>query len=450
MKRALLILLFAAPIFPQTVPFSPVPWMDHTDGVSVEAMGRGGASIAIADDLAGVWSNPAGIAAIRNPEGALGLEGIRARVGTRESMDSTTGDSGASGRAYTQNDRAAGNLYNLGYAAAAKPINVGEREFVFWAGYRPMADFPGMTRTWSLVNETLDASGQAANRTVTSYRSDTSYSDLTPSDWGIAAAAHLSPRLNFGIHLHYLQARVLAQQTEMLPAADQNQISLNYQYAGLLWDAGIQYDAGKGVHFGAVYKSGMKAGMDYRVDQISAVGSAAPIADHAHLRWPDAWGLGAAWRIVPRLRLALDYGRTDWAEARIDHFGYGVSTAADYPTFYPGQQDTSSWRFGAEYQLPSPKNAVWTVRAGYRRDEQNIVPPFMLVSAAGANQPILKSVTAGAGLTLPKIRFDAAYVHVSAEDADNPSTRANPSTHGGGFRLAEDQLLLSATVQLKQ
>ena len=136
MKIISLMLLIAVPIFPQVLPNSPLAWIDHTDGVSVEAMGRGGASIAIADDAAGVWSNPAGIAAIRNTEAVLGLEGIRTRADVREDTWSPWGDAWC--HLHTQDERADGSIYGLGYLAAAKPFKIGERNFVFWAGYRPM------------------------------------------------------------------------------------------------------------------------------------------------------------------------------------------------------------------------------------------------------------------------------------------------------------------------
>jgi long-chain fatty acid transport protein len=92
---------------------------------------------------------------------------------------------------------------------------------------------------------------------------------------------------------------------------------------------------------------------------------------------PEEYGVGLAWMVIPRLTLAADYLRINWASTR----GFGT-------TF--GYRNVNAGRFGVAYDLTTR----WTLRGGYEVASQWSDPAFAANNTLGpAMQP--RAVTAG-------------------------------------------------------
>jgi hypothetical protein len=438
MKIGLLLIFFALPIFPQL-------WYDNTEGVNVEAMGRGGAGIAIAANPAGVWHNPAGLAQIAKAQVSFAAEHIATEEKYHELQETHwvfTGDDFIE-RYETLDDRSDGHWSGLGYISALKPVIIGGKQLALQAGYRRLASFPDAKGSWIQLREFEDPDGTITDHWEhpSDWKTD-SHGGI--DDWGMAGAMKMAHWLSLGINLHFMNADYgfdgISDPRQGYSSS--YRIYRDYAFSGLLWDLGVHIQVLPSVGVGAVYRSGLDAGLDYQwtfFKPASADLEADAVKDHTQVHWPDGHGLGIAWSPMPQWLVAMDYSRMNWSKGSLDEYKYGHTYEnIGFPSLAYGQKDSDTWKLGFEYRHPSDGRSQWILRAGYYRQEQMINQMGGMLG----EQPIYKGYTMGAGFKLGKTNWDIAIMQLRGEE------KAAWTVIGGDIVFVYDNSMRSRTTRI--
>lgn len=262
------------------------------------------------------------------------------------------------------------------------------------------------------------------------------YSASLASAWG---------KVRVGLTVSWIDAdmdqRYLVRETYFETATHPQETLLNgkYQFSDVQFDLGLQWQAFDTITFGLVYHSGFETDLDSqeRLDLSCdpdvwgpACGVPSELRHESSLKWPDGWTVGAKWQPTSRWVVAVDYGQTEWSEARVrgrqfpswDENGNPIvvdlGTVA-YP-FAQEQVDTWAARFGAEYTL-NYLTAQIPVRVGYIREQQAALSTDFTRDEFPPDPQSHQGVTLGVGIIYEALQLDLAWAHMEGEH-DYPIT----------------------------
>ncbi len=428
-------------------------------GTGARALGMGGAYTAVADDVtAAVW-NPAGLALLDRPEVmAVGdwYEGDRVFeaewVGTFDpdrqcgTPDPTNPNPVTTGCREKQHHDGNSALDDRAFAffGGVYPFELGEMRLVGALSFRRVAAFPTVDRTLIVETRNYGADdGILPGRTIDTRVDDDNftggvdaYSASLASAWG---------KVRVGLTVSWVDAdmdqRYVVRETYFETATHPQETLLNgkYQFSDVQFDLGLQWQALDTVTFGLVYHSGFETELDSKERRDlecdgdvwgPACGVPSELRHEASLEWPDGWTVGAKWQPTSRWVVAVDYGQTEWSEARVrgrqfpswDENGNPIvvdlGTVA-YP-FAQEQVDTWAARIGAEYTL-SYLTAQIPLRLGYIREQQAALSTDFTRDEFPPDPPSHQGVTVGVGVIYEALQLDLAWVHMEGEH-DYPIT----------------------------
>ncbi len=180
-----------------------------------------------------------------------------------------------------------------------------------------------------------------------------------------------------------------------------------------------------------------------RVDVIKTSGPDRIVAndhrrDDLFLDFPAAVGVGASLRPWSAFTASVDYTRSFWSRGRIHNFftlprtgipeetidqnGANFFDVLPYPSLVdPRQKDTEQIRAGLEYVIIHGRLKV-PVRVGYFNDRQYF-------RALSGRAPRFDAWTAGAGIILGRLLFDAAYAFEHGRYVDLQSNAVTANAH---------------------
>jgi long-subunit fatty acid transport protein len=417
-------------------------------GSGARALGMGGAFLARADDATAASWNPAGLSYLRLPEVSFVYAGGRVNS---EETNFLTGEHTA--------DRRRGD--GPDFAAATYPLHIGPVAGAAQLSFQRQISF----NTDRTIDEDLSPGGDTdgtafTRRTTISSRGGFDVLALG-SGWQVTSRLRLGATLNRWLN-GYDQ---ISDRPVELGTTHQE---FHYGFRGWNVNLGAIWTPMEMLNVGLVYKSGFKADLEINklrrdpfVDGDEVVvrertANSDDIGLQPSLDFPAAFGFGASLRPRSALTVSVDYTRTRWSTqyrcwertascawtgAVIREFFDLPKTAApnvfEAPLPYPTldvsvpQKDTEQIRAGLEYVLIRGRLRL-PLRVGYFNDRQYF--RAITEDSLGAGSPRLTAPrfdgwTAGAGIVLGRVLFDAAYVYERGRYIDLQSTAVHDKSH---------------------
>ena len=363
--------------------FSVIPFKFGPPGA--RSLGMGGTFIALADDATAAEANPAGLTKLSRPEVSLHGRSTSFDIETLDINAVTALDALNRGRAFPDRIRpgqTVGNAFATGTRARFDP-EVTEVSFAsyvhpspgytFSVFYQQSADFSGVDRFEAFDDSILDY-----------YRTNQRL-DLTFANLGVSAAFDAGEHLSVGFSVRFGELDVNALQDSVieygadielgaLPAGssldqvratgilDQRILRETFddRETDITFNVGLLFNPRGRFSVGLVYKDGGNfsiGGMDEDfgcLDAMAAPGEQCRPDDNndrmrieREFKVPDLLGVGLAWMITERFKVALDANYITYSD-------FGVGPAAD-PNAGPEVaeefepiDDELEWHFGAE------------------------------------------------------------------------------------------------------
>jgi long-subunit fatty acid transport protein len=393
-------------------------------GSGARAAGMANAFVAISDDGTAASWNPAGLGQLRKPELSI--------------VTSTAGRSSRAEGFRSRDDSVSYSPYNssyyatdLDFASLAVPLTLFGKPVTFQGAWRRLytLDYREVVST---TREPLAAQGPPAVR-IDANSDTVGAVDLI----SLAGAVKLTSRVAVGASFNLWRGdwtgAVDVVETPLagpdLPASgslrETNRVRGESFSLGVLltyprWNVGLLYQSPLHSDFSGT------AGTVH-----SGVAPAPPISAAGTLRFPQAIGLGIAWRPAQRWTTALDLTWDDWDAATLDLAGSPAPV-----NFFDGQpqdrtstRDTLSVNAGAE-RLFVGDAFVIPLRFGVGWEPQGARSPY-------TRDPVdFTMIALGSGYNTNSIKFDAAFqfrwahYHDGAEFWIHPGDPLLPSAVG--------------------
>ena len=394
--------------------FAQIGLVFNRTGSGARAAGMANAFIAISDDGTAASWNPAGLGQLRKPELSLVTTTIGrtlSRAGFRTLDDLNTFSSAAS--SYSTTD--------LDFASLAVPMTLGGKPVTLQAAWRRLytLDYREIVST---TREPLTPAG------LPPLQIDTN-DDLVGGVnlVSFAGAVKLTPRLALGGTFNLWRGdwtEDAAISETLVGGLDPPAFGTTSQANSL---RGESFSLGLMLTYprwsvGLVYQSPLHSDFSGQASVTrSTPPPIPPQAISSILRFPQAWGVGGAWRPAAQWTVALDLTWDDWSETVLDLPSTGPVNLFDgLPQDQTSTRDTLSVNAGAErlflgegFVVPLRFGAAWEpqgARSPYTRDPVSFV---MLALGTGYNTNSLK--------------FDAAFQYRWANFQDG----ANFGLYGG-------------------
>ncbi len=414
-------------------------------GTGSRAVGLGGSFLALADDATAVSFNPAGLAQLLAPEFSLVTESLQReqsfrgfKSGIEEFGDTSNKD----------------NRFAPLFFSATVPFRAGSRTVVVTLAYQRVVDF----NFDSDRNLDVRATPGGALRRV----SNSVNQDGAINIWSLGVGTEVTPRLLVGASLNLWRGEWdLRSRQGFNDSSAFFDILQNNQFRGVNVNAGVLWRSDR-FNVGLAYRSGFRA--DYRIDgRFAALDEAGrPVVFPAQkgqldLTWPDAIGLGLAWKPHDRFTVTADSVRTRWSGAVLrgsfvtqGEEGPEIDLSLDGANFFDYLKssripDTKDLRGGVEWIAFLGDSLVLPLRVGYFRE------PQPLVDRRTGQQRILKGFTLGLGLKFKALTLDLAYKDARAENDVSKLLLLNGTflEATGREELRERRVYLTAILQLK-
>jgi long-subunit fatty acid transport protein len=346
-------------------------------GTGSRAVGVGGAFVALADDATAVSFNPAGLAQLLAPEFSLVTESLQ-REQTFRGFKSGVEEFGDT----SSRDRRLAPLF----FSATVPFKAGTRTVVVTFAYQRVVDF----NFDSDRNLDVRPSGVGTVRRITNSVSQ----DGAINVWSLGMGTEVTPRLLVGASLNLWRGEWnLASRQSFDNSNAFFDILQDNQFRGVNVNAGVLWRSDR-LNVGLSYRSGFRA--DYRFDgRFAALDEEGrPVVFPAQkgqldLTWPDAIGLGLAWKPHDRFTVTADSVRTRWSGAVLrgsfttqGESGPEVDLSLDGANFFDYLKsskipDTKDLRGGVEWIAFLGDSLILPLRAGYFREPQPLSPTRM-------------------------------------------------------------------------
>ncbi|HUF18303.1 MAG TPA: hypothetical protein VMS12_09705 [Thermoanaerobaculia bacterium] len=396
-------------------------------GSGARALGMGGAFIAIADDATAASWNPAGLAILTRPEVSLVYSDLDSREIYDYEYDLLFTDFIAPGEDlalnFTElNDIADSTDSGIDFASATWPAQLFNRNVVTQLSYRRMSSLPSLVNEWTEVVTLTDvAAGEVVFTEQLPYRFETAGGGSVDA-YSISFALPVVRGLNVGATVNYVDGSLGSRGTftgftsnfDSPPTPFVSNIEQDFDYDGLMYDLGVQYNMNDRFFVGAVYHTGFTADADeafsFRTLVEGEEVEAGSFMTSGEIDIPETWGVGVAFRPIDRLTLSADYTQSNWSEGVFA--GEGFETP--FPSFGEQQFDSTAIRVGGEYVFFLGNNVFLPLRAGWFEEEQ--ISNFW----GGDRQPTLNGYSLGAGIAIGSIQFDVAWVDTSGDERGVP------------------------------
>lgn len=285
----------------------------------IEAVARGYAFAATADDLSAMYYNPAGLALQKTPTVENGLYYL---------TPSTT-YTGPTGTSFDQHKRG----FALPFAYAAFPIR---GVVVGFAAYAPF----GLSSDW--------------DPKVSTFSTLATYNALVYRRYSATLAYELTPELKLGASFQYDRVHAdLGRALGYIPKGG-DKFNFTGRGADYSWNLGLLYQPAKEHSFAFTYQSNHTV-------SLSGITSYAPIApaESGKLDWafPENIIVGYSWRPTPEWNVEFNYDWTKWS--RLNVLTLRRAVTGPLPLVL-------GWKDSAYYELGATRNLAknWHVSAG--------------------------------------------------------------------------------------
>jgi|GEM_PF-3323663 len=380
-------------------------------GSGARAMGMGGAFIAIADDATATTWNPGGLGQIENVEiTAVGSHYSFSRHDPAVSQ--VYYFAGASYRSGSSNS------YDLlGITVPIRPLPETDFKLVLQYSYQRFIDFNLKSGTNAIPFQNVFFHPETGHRIMEFgyiYNDEEFEGGLDGHSIGVGMS--LTSWLNLGVTANFW-TNGFSGSTYIEAYFTGEDLVTGKRYEGFLQEVHINEGNFRGTSFnlGALINvtDSFNIGLVYKGD-FTFTDEDKHGNKKGEVHYPRSVGLGAAYRPIDNLTLAVDYTTTEWSEGKAIYGGeekffprqdLEYTTNAEFPSEM--QHDTSQWRFGAEYVFISDDLLI-PLRCGAYFDKQYFAD-------ANDNIPVYLGLTAGAGIVWEGFVIDMAVVHVSGE-----------------------------------
>jgi len=370
-------------------------------GSGARALGMAGAFLARPDDATAASWNPAGLSYLRLPEVSL--------VGVRNTQDVRTEDLDG---ALVSVDHTLGTTPD--FVSVAVPVSLGSVLGAVQLSFQRVIPFTG--------DRTID---EAPPKEI---HGEGGFDVLA-----LGTGFQVKRWLRGGLTVNRWMNGFTQRRERFGPRSSVQ--TVDFGISGVNFNAGLIVSPHETLNLGVVAKTPLQADVqlvrfrsDFPEDHPELGVSNSHSSSDVQLDLPGALGFGASWRPTSPLTLSGDYTRTFWSRSRI-HDYFTLPPAAEFqsaaaapcaarplpvgcPEVFPSlpfpnvrddeQSDTRELRLGVEYVLFLGRVKL-PLRAGYIREQQYTLEQGLA--------PQYDGVTAGAGLVLGPVLFDAAYVH---------------------------------------
>ncbi len=411
-------------------------------------MGMGGAFVAIADDATAASWNPAGLCVLERPEVSLAYKPIQSSREEYAPYAVTHLTPATAPTSFWKADVAARprptSYGGFGFASATIPLRLGGLKLVPQVSYQRVADL-GRHGTDDIVTTTSAGQypGSAAWTVVDTFKSEADASgglDVLTGSLGVSFDSRLYLGASVNRWMQGVRDEGVNDRTTTTTDAQGSrtttvlrEFTLEEDYSGTNFVAGVLVKPSPRIQFGAVWKSGFDLTREYTRKGTKALLDGVPttrgdIQRTSTINWPSTWAVGVSWQPAQSLTVSADYTRTAWSKAR-NVFTSSVSQGQVEPppptTFWPSinsvgdpgapespanpyANDAAQARLGFEYVVTHPGVLGLTalpLRAGVFRDQQLV-----------KNTPDLDDVNflgfaTGLGMVWARLSLDVAYVY---------------------------------------
>jgi long-chain fatty acid transport protein len=387
-------------------------------GFGARAFGMGGAFIAIADDATAATWNPGGLGQIEHIE----VSAIGSYYDFERYESVTIFNNGQSGTVIRQGDSLSYDFF--GISIPIRPFTESDFKIVLQYSYQRSINFniKSNTNPIQFVFSGVGELGQRFEETGYRYENEefTGGLDAHSIGLGLKFTQWLNLGLTANIWTNGYDGGKFFESLGKITNLDTGVIHENIvtttvldisEFSGTSFNFGALLQLTDNLNIGLVYKS------KFTLEVRNPDGALKDKIDY-----PQSFGLGAALRPVDNLTLATDFTYTYWSKGRVYNENYNrffPMREIEYQEKQEGieqplhlfQQNTSQWRFGAEYVFIA-EDLLIPLRAGIYFDSQYFADMLDI-------QPTYTGFTAGIGVVWKNIVVDLAAVYVSGHYTAN-------------------------------
>lgn len=323
------------------------------------SLGMGGAFVGLADDATAAYTNPAGLAQLRQPE--IAIEGRHTAFSTPYVNGGNLTTQPAFSTAGLDIRDADSSTNNLSYLSFVLP-----RERWAFSLYRhEVSNFDSYFR----LDDALTFDGLALFSTESSI-------DLKIVNWGAAAAFRASDRVSLGLGISRYDFDIYSNTGRYFPQRPLRvQTALQYgSDNGLGWNLGARFALTQALSLGVSYRHAPRFYYAASVTNLSNGTTPLPqpdrqyFSDHIRFDVPDVWGAGLSWRPSDNLVVNFDVDRVMYSELTD-----GISTFFDPAAASRLRlDDGTEYHLGAEYTFSSMQHP-FSLRGGVWRDPRHAI-----------------------------------------------------------------------------
>ena len=338
---ALLLVAFPALAFPQYKPW--YNFYNFAYGAKAQAMGN--AFTAVADDLTASFWNPAGLAAIRDPEFYLSYKATSQTHG----YDLQDKPIGRDTRLYDYNFDS--RLGQIDFFSISVPFTMLKRPASFALGYYRYIPygFKGST------SETLTFLHDVSNplKTTVTFVGSEGFDVLAFSlSTAVTRTFSLGATLQQFFGSGSLHFTTVARERE-----SHRQLSEKLEGRNII--VGMLFSPFKSLRFGLAWHSGLKSWLDsalltWEVDKMGETVNEKQVGCQARVVIPRQYQLGVLLRPAGWLSFSADYSIIEWDKGTIEWY-YDADSVLPYPqgsAWTDGQKEARNLRFGLEGRMP--------------------------------------------------------------------------------------------------
>jgi hypothetical protein len=353
-----LLILFDFLIFPQYKPL----YNQYNFAYGTKAMAMGNAFTAVADDLSAVFWNPAGLAAMRNPEFYFAYQSESQTHEYDQQEKIIPGDT-------IQYDfNLSSKLQQINFFSVSAPAEFWKMKWGFalsYYRYIPYGFKGSAEEVLTYLNNSLNS-----KKTTVNFRGSEGIDVLA-----FSTAVGISEYFAIGCTLQQFFSSG-SQHLQILNPNGEFHKQYSENLRGRNFIVGMMFRPFKTLSLGFTFHSGLKNKFDsallsWEVDKQGIEVNLNAKSSLAQVVIPVQYSLGAAWQLVRWLNLSFDYSRIDWQKGTLENY-YAPGLLLPYPQkadFSSQQKNIIDLRLGTEINLPL-RRLLLHLRGGWFADRQ--------------------------------------------------------------------------------
>jgi hypothetical protein len=353
-----LLILFDFLIFPQYKPL----YNQYNFAYGTKAMAMGNAFTAVADDLSAVFWNPAGLAAMRNPEFYFAYQSESQTHEYDRQEKIIPGDT-------IQYDfNLSSKLQQINFFSVSAPAEFWKMKWGFALSYYRF--IPYGFKGAAVEPFTFPPAGSASTQASENFTGSEGIDVLA-----FSAAAAITDYFSLGCTVQqFFSSGSLHLQLVNRDGEFHEQYSESLRGRSLI--IGLLFRPFKALSLAFTYHGGVKSNFDsnlltWQIDDEGADVNLSAKSSLARVTVPSQYSLGAALKPSRGLLLSFEYSRIDWRQGTLEAY-YDFTTALPFPQkAYLGseQQDIRNLRLGMEINVPL-RRLLLHFRGGWSSDGQ--------------------------------------------------------------------------------